>query len=105
MYALLSLLSCTTDTAPGACETLADRAADTCWAQRVLSLGPTDVDAVESAGAAISDPIVRGAAIDAWMREHGQAIPRERAHTVCELLEREARRVCVKRIDAAHLNR
>ncbi|HJN75775.1 MAG TPA: hypothetical protein QGF58_17735 [Myxococcota bacterium] len=104
MFSLLLTLACGPEEQPD-CSELQELERDACRAGEIARLGAEDSARLLELTAGIEDPVVRGAAVDGWMREHGQAIARERGMEICEVLDRHARRMCIQRIDAAHLNR
>jgi hypothetical protein len=92
--------------APETCPALADVAArDACWHAKILALPTNEVAEVARLAPSISDPVVRYATILAWARDHRDGVHPDGARAVCSLLPMEERRVCERRLFAAHLAR
>jgi len=96
---LAGLLACrgTTD-----CSTLAGLDRDACLDSRVrAATGPDDVMAVARL---IEDPLVRDAAVVAWVRAH-RAELRPSDGRVCSVLTTAVQAACARRLSAPHLSR
>lgn len=78
---------------------------DLCLAERVAGI-PADrpQDAVALAGT-IEDDIVRGAAVDRWLRAHRASAALPAARPLCDLVPPSERQACGRRLEAAHLQR
>ncbi len=87
--------------------TCADRAEpldrDLCLQDEVLSLPSTDVDGVVTRVTAMTDAIVRGAAVNGWVERHRGRLPPS-ASRVCDLLAPTEVAPCRRHVEAAHLN-
>jgi hypothetical protein len=104
MFALLLHLACVDGPPPG-CGIYSGLEHDRCVADELTALTPDQLDLVRAKTSAIQDPIVRGAALDTWLKAHAKALPTQDAQGLCQLLEGPAAAACNKRVHAAHLNR
>jgi len=52
--------------------------------------------------AAIDDPIARGAAVNAWIRDHKRTLHEDEGLALCALLKQPEQGVCHRRLQSAH---
>lgn len=91
---------------PVPCAAVVDAAArDACWHEEILALPTSEVAQVVALAPRIADPVVRYATLLAWARDHRDGVHPQAAQAVCALLPLEERRVCERRLFAAHLAR
>lgn len=98
-------LGACSDPAPKACPDIPvgyDR--DLCWLEAVKAPTVTEPSQVKEIASAIGDPIVRSAAVLAWMRLHPKADMQATA-PLCALLEGSERNACDRRMQSPHLHR
>lgn len=96
---LLGALACH---GPPDCSTLAGLDRDACLDARVRAApGP---DAAIAEARQIEDPLVRDAAVVAWVRAH-RAELRPSDGRVCNVLTSAEQAACVRRLSAPHLSR
>ena len=53
----------------------------------------------------INDPMIRGAAVSAWVRDHNTEITQKQGMELCALLDGRDRFYCVRRLSSPHLKR
>lgn len=98
------LLGCTGGPLP--CEALQDQMErDVCLHERIRAAGPTQTDAVLADVEAITDPVVRNAAVLEFITTHRTLVPMEQGNALCQTLGVEHQGTCVHKLTAAHLNR
>lgn len=96
----LLLIACVAD--PSDCASLDDTLArDLCWYDTATR---GDAVAAERALAQVGDPVVRGAGVLTWVREHPAAGVSE-VWPLCELMLGTERKACERRARSAHLRR
>jgi hypothetical protein len=92
--------------APPSCPTITGAAArDLCYTEAIAASAPADWPAVGEMVAAFHDPVLRGAALFAWMRTHLADLPLEAKAALCGSLTAPEQKACGRRFQAAHLNR
>ena len=53
----------------------------------------------------IDDPIIRGAAVDGWIKDHVNEINQRKGQELCALLDGRAMSYCQRRLSSPHLKR
>lgn len=90
---------------PVPCEqraTVADR--DICLYQEVVGAESTSAEAAQRTIQSIADPVVRSAAVVAWLDAHAST-PLEDSEPLCDLLTGTERMACQRRVHSPHLRR
>ena len=77
--------------------------ADTAMVARAVALPAGDVEAMDALLVSIEDPIVRQAALTAWMDAHAAEQGVALATPLCERLEGAGRVVCLRKAASPHL--
>ena len=77
---------------------------DTCLHDEIKLL-PQSVSDVVQRAQQISDPIIRGAAVSTWVKEHNNEINQQQGQQLCALLDGRDRSYCQRRLSSPHLRR
>jgi len=92
--------------APQDCATLAEAPArNQCELDRVLAIPPAQASQLVAAVSAMSDPIVRGAAVFGWLEANPNTLTPAQGQQLCALLQDENKRICERRQASSHLSR
>ena len=78
---------------------------DECYHNEVLLIPSTKLDELISKAKNIHDPMIRGAAVSAWVRDHNTEITQKQGMELCALLDGRDRFYCVRRLSSPHLKR
>ena len=78
---------------------------DACRRDQLLELPATDVEAVAAAAAEITDPVLRGHALFAWIELQDGRLDASMGEALCAPLDGRLQHLCERRVAAAHLNR
>lgn len=87
------------------CASLESSAKDRCFHDQLLAVPATDPDAVIALSQQISDPMIRGAAVSAWVGAHVNEVPMDKGRALCDLLDGRDRGYCERRLSSPHLQR
>ena len=78
---------------------------DQCLHNEILNIPSSQLQALTTKAKAIQDPMIRGAAVSAWVRDHNNEITQKQGMTLCELLDGRDKFYCVRRLSSPHLKR
>ena len=78
---------------------------DECYHNEVLLIPSTKMQELISKAKSINDPMIRGAAVSAWVRDHNTEITQKQGMELCALLDGRDRFYCVRRLSSPHLKR
>ena len=81
------------------------REQDDCLKAQILTLDASNLPAVKEKAEQISDPIIRGAAVETWIMENCNGVSLEQGRGLCELLEGRNKSYCERRLSSPHLCR
>ncbi|MEC7985879.1 MAG: hypothetical protein VX278_11995 [Myxococcota bacterium] len=106
MIALSILLACSSKQTAQECTSITDELQkDECYHNEVLLIPSTKLDELIIKAKSINDPMIRGAAVSAWVRDHNTEITQKQGMELCELLDGRDRFYCVRRLSSPHLKR
>ena len=98
------LLSCTQEVDP--CLSPKDtKIKDQCLHNEILTIPSTNFKQIISKAKDIQDPMIRGAAVSTWVRDHNTEITQKQGMSLCELLDGRDRGYCARRLSSPHLKR
>lgn len=78
---------------------------DACTHAEVLAMGPDRADQALARLRTIDDPIVRGAAVMAWVGQHARRLDPATGRALCQTLDGPDQGRCLRRLQSAHLQR
>ncbi len=78
---------------------------DRCVYEDILEMPPDQAEGVLENALIIQDPVVRGAAVTRWVREHAPKLDPGVGSRLCETLDGPDQGPCLRRLQAAHLKR
>ena len=78
---------------------------DQCLHKEILSTTSAELDKLIKKAKKISDPLIRGAAVSAWVRDHNTEITQKQGMSLCEILDGRDRGYCARRLSSPHLKR
>ncbi len=108
MILLIALFACSdsTEVSNGDCASLSDlMKKDTCYHTQIVSTPAAQIDTVIQIGGQMVDPMVRGAAIAEWIKQHNNEINQQKGQELCALLDGRDRSYCMRRLSSPHLRR
>jgi hypothetical protein len=110
MSILLSLLlGCSgnqTDASTTDCPALTDQTQrDQCFRMQILSMPATDIPNIIKTAKLVSDPMIRGAAVSEWVKNHNNDVSQQQGQQLCSLLDGRDRSYCLRRLSSPHLRR
>ena len=99
-------LACSSTEAPKECSAQADTIKqDECYHNEVLSFSSTELPKLIDHAKKITDPLIRGAAVSSWVRDHNNEITQKQGMELCALLDGRDRFYCMRRLSSPHLKR
>jgi hypothetical protein len=88
------------------CDELEEQLArDKCYYQQLGAAEDASLEAVQLTIGEIDDPLIRSAAVLAWLDAHALEVSPEQAHGLCEVLEWNAYHYCQRRYSTPHMRR
>ena len=93
--------STTTDCASIADETERNQ----CYHKQILTMPATDIPSIIKTANQISDPMIRGAAVSEWVKNHNNDVSQQQGQQLCALLDGRDRSYCLRRLSSPHLRR
>ena len=78
---------------------------DQCLHNEILTIPSTNFKQIISKAKEIQDPMIRGAAVSAWVRDHNHEITQKQGKALCELLDGRDKFYCIRRLSSPHLKR
>ena len=106
MIWMLFLACSTTKSNPSDCSALTEqRQKDECYHNALLKISSTELPKLIEQAKKIEDPLIRGAAVSAWVRDHNDEITQKQGMDLCELLDGRDRFYCMRRLSSPHLKR
>lgn len=90
----------------GDCDSLQDTMQrDDCYRQKIVTLSPSEIDQIIALGNKMVDPMIRGAAVAEWIKDHNNEINQQKGQELCALLDGRDRSYCMRRLSSPHLRR
>ena len=111
MLILLSiLLGCsngnTTASNTTDCPSITDQTQrDQCLHKHILTMPATDIPGIIKTANQVSDPMIRGAAVSEWVKNHNNDVSQQQGQQLCALLDGRDRSYCLRRLSSPHLRR
>ena len=105
---LLSILfACQTgESKPKDCESITNvKAKDQCLFDQIAPKTSAEMPALIETAKKITDPLMRSAAVSAWVRDHNAEITQKQGMELCVLLDGRDRFYCMRRLSSPHLKR
>ena len=99
------LLACVGARAPASCDALAGVERDQCLMDRVAVQDAAHAANVITQARKIRDPMIRGAAVSAWVAHHDTGVSPGDGQTLCGLLAGQDHALCPRRLSSPHLQR
>ena len=78
---------------------------DDCYRQKIVNLPPAEIDQIIQLGNKMVDPMIRGAAVAEWIKDHNNEINQQKGQELCALLDGRDRSYCMRRLSSPHLRR
>ena len=78
---------------------------DECYHNELLKFSSAELPSIISHAKKISDPLIRGAAVSSWVRDHNNEITQKQGMDLCALLDGRDRFYCMRRLSSPHLKR
>ncbi|MGC6510620.1 MAG: hypothetical protein ACON4U_19535 [Myxococcota bacterium] len=98
--------ACETKTTAVACEQMElGRAKDECLHSEIKTLDANQSQQVLSKAKLIQDPMIRGAAVSAWIGDNNNNVDSNTGQALCTLLDGRDRSYCMRRLSSPHLKR
>ena len=104
-FLLSIVVSCGSDTPKTCMERQDSIQRSDCLHKEIIRLPSRDVSTVITKAKQISDPMIRGAAISAWVRSHSNEISQQQGKQLCALLDGRDQSYCMRRLSSPHLQR
>lgn len=102
----LLLSACDTQPKTVACEQMElGRAKDECLHSEIKAMGASQAQQVLSKAKLIQDPMIRGAAVSAWIGDNNNNVDSNTGQALCTLLDGRDRSYCMRRLSSPHLKR
>ena len=76
---------------------------DQCFHKEIEALPGAQLDVVLQKAALIQDPMVKQAAVYAWVEDHNNEIPRDRGQALCQMLDGRHQSHCMRLLSSPHL--
>jgi len=76
---------------------------DQCFHKEIEALSGASIEDVITKAQLIQDPIVRQAAVYAWVEDHINEIPRDRGQALCQMLDGRHQSHCMRLLSSPHL--
>ena len=109
MLALFFILACSGEQAVNIstdCPNITDESQrNSCYHQQILTLPVTDIAEIIKTAQQISDPMIRGAAVSEWVKDHNNGVSQQQGQKLCALLDGRDRSYCLRRLSSPHLRR
>ena len=107
MIAILWMLACAGEgDANKACPDIADsKMRDGCYHKEILAMPASDIAKIVGTAEQITDPMIRGAAVSEWVKNHNNDINQQQGQRLCTLLDGRDRSYCLRRLSSPHLRR
>jgi len=104
---LLTIIACDYPTAePKSCDEITiSKKKDKCLHDEISTKTSAELPQLIEVAQKISDPLIRGAAVSAWVRDHSTEITQKQGMKLCELLDGRDRFYCMRRLSSPHLKR
>ena len=100
------LFACGTTETEQDCSALKDtKKQDECFHNELLTMSSSEISKLMEQAKKITDPLIRGAAVSAWVRDHNTEITQKQGMELCALLDGRDRFYCVRRLSSPHLKR
>ena len=91
---------------PKECESIADgKAKDQCFFDQIAPKTSAEMPQIIETAKKITDPLIRSAAVSAWVRDHNAEITQKQGMELCVLLDGRDRFYCMRRLSSPHLKR
>jgi hypothetical protein len=78
---------------------------DQCLIGEIQKLNGPQMTEVIKKAKEIQDPMIRGAAVSSWVRDHNNEINQRQGKALCEILDGRDRFYCMRRLSSPHLKR
>lgn len=78
---------------------------DICYGEGIKDMPPSEIDALIANAEKMVDPMIRGAAIAEWIKNHNNEINKDKGQKLCTLLDGRDRSYCMRRLSSPHLKR
>ena len=110
MFGLLFILGCsggnTTAETTTDCTSVADqKKRNHCFHQQILTMPASAISDILATAKLINDPMIRGAAISEWVKNHNNDVNQQQGQQLCALLDGRDRSYCLRRLSSPHLRR
>jgi hypothetical protein len=106
---ILTTMACSGSSTPessGDCASIQDTMQrDDCYRQQIVALPPAEIDQIIQLGNKMVDPMIRGAAVAEWIKDHNNEINQQKGQELCALLDGRDRSYCMRRLSSPHLRR
>jgi hypothetical protein len=100
------LLACESTQKEQDCSALKnEKKRDECFHNELLTMSSVELPALIVQAKKITDPLIRGAAVSAWVRDHNTEVTQKQGMELCALLDGRDRFYCVRRLSSPHLKR
>ena len=108
MIVLLWVIACAGTASNGqqACPDIEDsKQRDACYHEEILLMPASDITKIVQTAQQITDPMIRGAAVSEWVKNHNNDINQQQGQQLCTLLDGRDRSYCLRRLSSPHLQR
>ena len=110
MLGLFIIISCsseeTSSSANQNCTEIVDtRQRNTCLHEKILKMPASNVAGIIETAKSINDPMIRGAAVSEWVKNHNNDVNQQQGQQLCSLLDGRDRSYCLRRLSSPHLRR
>ena len=78
---------------------------DRCFGEELKTLTGKELSKAIEIAKQMEDPIIRGAAVDGWVKDHVNEINQQKGQQLCALLDGRAMSYCQRRLSSPHLKR
>ena len=78
---------------------------DKCLIEEIQRMNGPQMTEVIKKAKEIQDPMIRGAAVSSWVRDHNNEINQRQGKALCEILDGRDRFYCMRRLSSPHLKR
>jgi hypothetical protein len=110
MLSFLFFISCSggetkTNNNSNCAEILDTRQRNSCLHKKILTMPASNVAEIIETAKLINDPMIRGAAVSEWVKNHNNDVNQQQGQQLCSLLDGRDRSYCLRRLSSPHLRR
>ena len=106
LMGMFFLSACNTTPAKVSCEQMElGREKDECLHSEIKLMDSSQAQQVLAKAKLIQDPMIRGAAVSAWIGDNNNNVDSNTGQALCTLLDGRDRSYCMRRLSSPHLKR